>query len=87
MDSVEFFWGRKVFNSDKFSIVSEARNSLVAFAEKQQIKINSYQKLKHGYLIHSLSDTVLRLPLLIEHTILAMEDHFKLCLQSRLCTK
>ena len=84
MDSVGVFWGRKVFNSDKFSIVSEARNSLVAFAEKQQMKINSYQKLKHGYLIHSLSDRVLRFIFsyfysTTKHEIIQIKNHNFLC--------
>ena len=84
VDSVGVFWGRKVFNSDKFSIVSEARNSLVAFAEKQQMKINSYQKLKHGYLIHSLSDRVLRFIFsyfysTTKHEIIQIKNHNLLC--------
>ena len=32
------------------------RKSLLLFAEKPQIKINSLKKQKHGYLMHTWSD-------------------------------
>ena len=35
------FLAWKLFSSDNFFIVSEARNKQVTFAEKQKIKINS----------------------------------------------
>jgi len=47
------FLTRKVFNSDNFSSLSynvHASNVQVTFAEKPQMKINSVQKQKHGYL-------------------------------------
>jgi len=39
------------FYSDNFSFFSDARNVQVIFAEKPQMKINSFQKQKHENLI------------------------------------
>ena len=48
-------------------ILFEARNAQVTFAEKPQMKINSFQKRKHGNIIHTS----------IEHiTLLMYECHF-----------
>ena len=43
----------KVSDSDNLFIVSEARNAQVMFEEKQQMKINSFYKLKHGCINHT----------------------------------
>ena len=43
----------KGFNSDNFSFAFEAKFPQVTFVENPPMKIYSYHKLKHGYLIYS----------------------------------
>ena len=46
MEDNVVFLTLKVLDSDNFSIVSEARNVVVTFVEKPQIKMISFQKQK-----------------------------------------
>ena len=46
-----------MFNSDCFSVAFDARN-----AQKLQMKINSSQNQKHGFLIHTWSGKASNLP-------------------------
>ena len=54
------FLALKLFNSYKFSIVFEARNVYVNFVEKSELKFISFQKQKHGFLIHTWSDRAVK---------------------------
>ena len=47
-----------MINSEKFYIVSEARNAYVTFVVTPQLQINSFQNQNQGYPIHTLSDKV-----------------------------
>ena len=59
-DNVAFLT-QKLFSSDDFSIIThEQEKTQVAFTEKPQIKINSINKQKRGYLVHTWSEKALK---------------------------
>ena len=63
-----------------FSKVSDARNSQVIFAEKPQMKINSFGK-QNGYLIQTWSDKAFK-SIVVNQTCQSIIGHFRLRIQS-----
>ena len=61
-----FFLLEKYF----LSIISKTRNAQVILAEKLQMKIKSFQKQKHGYLIYFLSDKAFK------STVVNLQSHY-----------